>query len=139
MLLTVKSRRDAASLKLIAGSVIILKPRWPLPVFCSLLGKLKSYSAVGVFSFRTPKNFPAPEGVVWHLLLPISKGWGAGTDSRFDVKTLKERIDIINAEGGAVTFDTPVASDGTIPGGVLRVLQELGKDIQKLKDGARSF
>lgn len=87
----------------------------------------------------TPKNFPAPEGVVWHLLLPISKGWGAGTDSRFDVKTLKERIDIINAEGGAVTFDTPVASDGTIPVGVLRVLQELGKDIQKLKDGARSF
>ena len=59
MLLTVKSRRDAASLKLIAGSVIILKPRWPLPVFCSLLGKLKSYSAVGVFSFRTPKDFPA--------------------------------------------------------------------------------
>ena len=87
----------------------------------------------------TPNNFPAPKGVIWHLLLPISKGWGAGTESRFEVKTLKERIDLINAEGGVVTFDVPIHSDGTIPKGILKVLQRLGKDSKKLRDGAKSY
>ncbi|MDE0739835.1 MAG: alpha-L-fucosidase [Planctomycetota bacterium] len=87
----------------------------------------------------TPKNFPAPEGVVWHLLLPVSKGWGAGEESRFDLATLRDRIDHINAEGGAVTLDVPIMGDGVIPAAVLRVLKDLGKDIDKLTDGARSF
>ena len=87
----------------------------------------------------TPRNFPAPKGVVWHLLLPVSKGWGAGEESRFDLDTLKDRLDLINAEGGAVTLDTPIASDGTIPPGVLRFLREMGKDSKKLKDGVRSY
>jgi len=87
----------------------------------------------------TPKNFPAPEGVVWHLLLPVSKGWGAGEESRFDLATLRDRVDHINAEGGAVTFDVPITGDGVIPAAVLRVLKDLGKDIDKLTDGSRSF
>ena len=87
----------------------------------------------------TPKNFPAPEGVIWHLLLPLSAGWGAGTESRFDLETLKDRVDEINAEGGTVTFDVPIAGDGRIPPGVLGTLRTLGKDIGKLRDGTRSF
>ena len=87
----------------------------------------------------TPKNFPAPEGVIWHLLMPLSKGWGAGTESKFEVELPKDRIDLINAEGGAVTFDLPIASNGAIPAGVLKTLRSLAKDAAKLKDGARSF
>lgn len=87
----------------------------------------------------TPKNFPAPAGVVWHLLLPLSKGWGAGEESRFDLATLRDRVDHINAEGGAVTLDVPIAGDGAIPARVLGVLVELGNDIDKLTDGARSY
>jgi hypothetical protein len=86
----------------------------------------------------TPGNFPAPEGVIWHLLLPVSDGWGAGTESRFDVATLRDRVDIINSEGGAVTFDVPIASDGSIPKRVLGTLQELGRNIDQLRDGVRS-
>ena len=84
-------------------------------------------------------DFPAPEGVIWHLLMPLSKGWGAGTESKFEVELLKDRIDQINAEGGAVTFDLPIAPDGAIPAGVLKTLRSLAKDAAKLKDGARSF
>ena len=87
----------------------------------------------------TPRNFPAPDGVVWHLLLPVSKGWGAGVKSRFDVETLKDRIDRIDSQGGVVTLDVPVSPDGTIPRAVLGVLKEVGRDIGKLKDGSRSF
>ena len=87
----------------------------------------------------TPKNFPAPEGVVWHLLLPVGKGWGAGEESRFDLATLRDRVDHINAEGGALTLDVPITGAGVIPPAVLRVLKDLGKDIDKLTDGARSF
>ena len=87
----------------------------------------------------TPKNFPAPEGVVWHLLLPVGKGWGAGEESRFDLATLRDRVDHINAEGGAITLDVPITGAGVIPAAVLRVLKGLGKDIDKLTDGARSF
>ena len=87
----------------------------------------------------TPENFPAPKGVVWHLLLPLSKGWGAGVKSRFDVETLKSRIDLIDSQGGVVTLDVPVSSDGRIPREVLGVLQKLGQDIGKLRDGGRSF
>ena len=87
----------------------------------------------------TPGNFPAPKGVVWHILLPVSDGWGAGEKSRFELATLKDRIDIINAEGGAVTLDVPIAPDGVIPAGVLGFLGELGRDSAKLKDGKRSY
>ena len=87
----------------------------------------------------TPKNFPAPKGVVWHLLMPLSKGWGAGTESKFETKLLKDRIDLINAEGGAVTFDLPIAPDGAIPAAVLETLRELAKDASRLKDGKRSY
>ena len=87
----------------------------------------------------TPKNFPAPEGVIWHLLLPLSKGWGSGEKSRFAIKTLKEHINIINAEGGTVTLDVPVSSAGRMPMKVLKTLRELGKDRKKRKDRIRSF
>ncbi len=79
----------------------------------------------------TPNNFPAPEGVTWHLLLPVSKGWGAGEQSRFDLKTLRDRISQINLEGGVVTLDVPIAPNGSIPPQVLRVLQQLGKELHK--------
>jgi len=79
----------------------------------------------------TPNNFPAPQGVVWHLLLPISKGWGSGEQPRFDLDTLNHRISQINTEGGVVTLDVPIASNGSIPPKVLRTLQELGKGISK--------
>ena len=79
----------------------------------------------------TPQNFPAPQGVVWHLLLPVSKGWGAGEQSRFDLKTLQDRISQINLEGGVVTLDVPIAPNGSIPPQVLGVLQQLGKELSK--------
>ena len=87
----------------------------------------------------TPSNFPAPQGVIWHLLLPAGKGWGAGEKSRFETTTLRDRIDLINAEGGTITLDVPVSPDGRIPGQLLQTLQELGKDAEKLKDGVRSY
>ena len=79
----------------------------------------------------TPKNFPAPKGVIWHLLMPVSKGWGAGTESKFDLATLTERIGAINQEGGLVTLDTPISPDGKIPGTVLKTLVQLGKSLTK--------
>ncbi|MFP6668205.1 MAG: alpha-L-fucosidase [Pirellulales bacterium] len=80
----------------------------------------------GIGKALTPKNFPPPKGVIWHLLLPVGRGWGAGTESRFEVETLKDRVDRINAEGGVVTLDVPISSDGTLPQGILEVLQQLG-------------
>lgn len=87
----------------------------------------------------TPKNFPSPEGVVWHLLLPVSDGWGAGSKPRFELDELRKHIDTINAEGGAVTLDVPIATDGTIPEGVHNVLRELGSGVEKLRDGTYSY
>ena len=87
----------------------------------------------------TPKNFPAPEGVIWHLLLPVSAGWGAGTESRFELGTLRKHLDTINAEGGTVTLDVPIASNGAMPVAILKLLRELGSEIEKLRDGAYSF
>jgi len=86
----------------------------------------------------TPSNFPAPKGVVWHLLLPVSDGWGSGTESRFSGRELTERVDVINAEGGTVTFDVPIAADGSVPGKVLGTLRKLGDNIESLRDGVRS-
>ena len=87
----------------------------------------------------TPRNFPAPDGVIWHLLLPVSNGWGAGTESRFELKTLRQHIDIINAEGGAVTLDVPINADGTMPELVLKVLRLLGSEVDNLRDGVYSY
>ena len=85
----------------------------------------------GLGKALTPVNFPAPEGVAWHLLLPVGAGWGAGVEARFDLKTLTDRIGQINGEGGVVTLDVPVAPSGTIPPAVLLRLQQLGKEISK--------
>jgi len=77
----------------------------------------------------TPRNFPAPEGVVWHLLLPVSDGWGAGTKPRFPIATLRKHINTINAQSGVVTLDVPIASTGAIPAAVLTSLAALRRDI----------
>jgi hypothetical protein len=74
----------------------------------------------------TPENFPSPSGVIWHLLLPLSDGWGAGTSSRFEQALLRDRVDTINSQGGAITFDVPIAAAGTIPEPIMAVLQQLG-------------
>ncbi len=79
----------------------------------------------------TPKNFPAPDGVVWHLLLPVSNGWGSGNTPKFDLETLTERIGEINEEGGLVTLDTPISPKGKIPGEVLNTLSQLGKKLSQ--------
>ena len=71
--------------------------------------------------------------MIWHLLLPVSKGWGAGTESRFKVAALQEHIGVINAEGGVVTLDTPINSDGEIPEKVLKTLQQLGNGLLSKK------
>jgi hypothetical protein len=87
----------------------------------------------------TPRNFPAPDGVVWHLLLPVSDGWGAGTQPRFSVATLRKHIDTINAESGVVTLDVPIAANGSIPQAVVDTLNALGRESDKLRDGVRSY
>ena len=87
----------------------------------------------------TPQNFPSPPGVVWHLLLPVSDGWGAGTVSRFEPSELKARIDLINAEKGVVTLDTPISESGKIPKAILGTLRELGDEIEQITDGKRSL
>ena len=83
----------------------------------------------GVGKPLTPKNFPCPPELVWHLLLPLSDGWGAGTEPRFEIDLLSDRVNTINSQGGAITLDVPVDSDGTIPKPILTVLEELGNTI----------
>ena len=87
----------------------------------------------------TPKNFPAPDGVVWHLLLPVSDGWNAGTKPRFTLTTLRKHIDTINAEAGVTTLDVPIAADGSMPEAVLETLKSLGRESDKLRDGVYSY
>ena len=86
----------------------------------------------------TPQNFPAPKGVIWHLLVPVGAGWGSGTAPRFRAGELADRVDLINSQGGTVTLDVPITADGSIPMAVLDVLQTLGKNIKSLRDGVRS-
>ena len=75
----------------------------------------------------TPKNFPAPEGVIWHLLLPVSDGWNSGTKPRFTTTTLHRHIGTINSGGGVVTLDVPIQADGSIPVAILETLKSLGR------------
>lgn len=86
------------------------------------------------FTFKnkplTPKNFPSPKGVTWHLLLPVGDGWAAGTKPRFETGLLSSRIKEINNQHGVVTLDVPITADGKMPHSILSVLQELGRQIQ---------
>jgi hypothetical protein len=94
-----------------------------------------------VQTLLSPQNYPAPQGVVWHLLFPVSDGWGSGTEPKdeYTADYLIRGIDLVNSQGGVVTLDTPCTADGTIPSAVLQRLRELGKVRAKLKDGKRSF
>ena len=125
-LAAVRSGNPAAELAFNAGA-------HPLLSLCTRgkLCPLQTFTAgeQREFTFKnkplTPKNFPAPEGVTWHLLLSVSDGWGAGIKSRFDAATLAERIGVINAQDGTVTLDVPIAANGAIPKAVLTTLQQL--------------
>ena len=95
----------------------------------------------GQSQILTPKNFPAPAGVIWHLLFPLSDGWGAGSkpESLYTAQYLITGIDEINAQGGAVTFDIPCSADGTIPPAIQARLQQLAKVKSQLTDGEMSY
>jgi alpha-L-fucosidase len=98
-------------------------------------------SKKGKPTFLSPKNFASPKGVIWHLLFPLSDGWGAGTVPKADYTAdyLIKGIDRVNAEGGVITLDVPCSLDGRIPTDVLKRLQELAKVKEKLRDGKPSF
>ncbi|MCH2176550.1 MAG: alpha-L-fucosidase [Lentisphaeria bacterium] len=81
----------------------------------------------------TPQNFPSPDGVIWHLLLPVSKGWGAGTESKFKHEELVKHIGIIMSQGGAVTLDVPISGNGDIPEKVILTLEKAGTEIDALR------
>jgi hypothetical protein len=86
------------------------------------------------FTFKnkplTPKNFPSPKGVTWHLLLPVGDGWGAGTKPRFEAGLLTRRITEINNQHGVVTLDVPITADGKMPHSILSFLQGIGRQIR---------
>ncbi|PHS12725.1 MAG: hypothetical protein COA78_08035 [Blastopirellula sp.] len=87
------------------------------------------YKGKKVSTPLNPENYPAPDGVIWHLLFPVSDGWGAGTKPKteYTAKYLIQGIDKIKAQGGVVTLDTPCTAGGIIPPAVLKRLQEIGK------------
>jgi hypothetical protein len=89
----------------------------------------------------SPENFPAPEGVIWHFLFPLSDGWGAGTVPKeaYTAEYLINGIDRTNAQGGVVTLDIPCQGDGTIPPAILDRLGALAAVKDTLTDGKRSY
>jgi len=80
----------------------------------------------------TPESHPAPKGMKWQILTYLGNTWGKGATPRYGADKLIPYIDKVNAQGGSVTFDVPLSSEGAIPESFMTVLKELAK--RKRKD-----
>lgn len=62
----------------------------------------------------TPKQYPAPAGVQWHVLGYLGSSWAAADGPRRSDAEMVNYVKTVNAQGGVVTLDVHVSSRGEV-------------------------
>lgn len=62
----------------------------------------------------TPEAFPAPDGVQWQVLSFLGSGWAQANGPQKSDAAMIDYIKTVNAQGGVVTMDVHVSSDGHV-------------------------
>lgn len=79
----------------------------------------------------TPRSHPAPAGLQWHILSYLGTSWAKADGPRRDDVWMIDYIRKVNQQGGVVTIDVNVASDGTIYEPHLRQLMAIRKAVRR--------
>lgn len=62
----------------------------------------------------TPQSHPAPQGLQWQILSYLGTAWARADGPRKDDAWMIDYVQKVHQQGGVVTIDVHVASDGTI-------------------------
>ena len=86
----------------------------PKRAFLSL-SKQENYTAGEQTDWKpTPQQFPPPTGVQWHILSFLGPNWGQAEAPRSSDTAMIDYIRAVNAQGGVVTMDVSVSTDGKV-------------------------
>ena len=86
----------------------------PKRAFLSL-SKQDDYTAGEQTDWKAnPQQFPAPAGVQWQILSHLGPNWGKAEAPRSSDAAMIDYIRTVNAQGGVVTMDVSVSTDGKV-------------------------
>lgn len=79
------------------------------------MSKQENYTAGEQTDWKpTPQQFPPPTGVQWHILSFLGPNWGQAEAPRSSDAAMIDYIRAVNAQGGVVTMDVSVSTDGKV-------------------------
>lgn len=111
-----------------ARSVLAFNPGTRLDRAFGVLNRFQNYTAGEQRDWgATPKTHPAPRGVQWHFLTFLGSEWTKGDGPRFSDATVIENVNRIKGQGGVVTLDASIHSDGLITPAHFKQLKAVGE------------
>jgi hypothetical protein len=97
------------------GSVLAFNPGTNLRKAFSRLTKEQDYTAGEQNSFTvTPAQYPAPEGMVWHVLAHVGSHWGKADGPQHSDEHMIDYIHTVNAQGGVVSIEVAIGDKGAV-------------------------
>jgi len=96
-------------------SVLAFNPGTDLQKAFSRLTKEQDYTAgeQNVFT-ALPRQFPAPEGMVWHILAHLGTRWAKADGPQHPDQAMIDYIRTVNAQGGAVSIEVAIDGSGAV-------------------------
>jgi len=79
----------------------------------------------------TPENYPPYPGKQWHILSYLGDSWCHPSGPNYTDEWLIDYVKRINRQGGVVSIDVHVSTDGRIYEPQLKQLEAIGKAIGK--------
>ena len=79
----------------------------------------------------TPKENPTPEGMQWNILSFMGNDWGLQNGPHKSDEWMIDYIKTVNEQGGVVTIDVALNSDGTIYAPHLKQLIAIGRSLRQ--------
>lgn len=96
-------------------ALLAFNPGTNLEKAFSRLTKEQDYTAGEQNSFTVlPKQYSAPEGMVWHILAHLGSRWGRADGPQHSDKHMIDYIGTVNAQGGVVSIEVAIGEDGTV-------------------------
>ncbi len=96
-------------------SVLAFNPGTRFDKAFSRLTREQDYTAGEQNSFTVlPEQYPAPEGMVWHILAHLGTTWAKADGPQHADQAMIDYIRTVNAQGGVVSIEVAIDANGIV-------------------------
>lgn len=112
-------------------SILAFNPGTNLEKAFSRLTHEQDYTAGEQNSFTVlPEQYPAPEGMLWHILAHLGTRWGKADGPQHSDQAMIDYIRAVNAQNGVVSIEVAIDGQGSVYAPHLAQLEAIAKALR---------